>query len=69
MRRSEHLIRMSHDGEQLYIEYQRGATWDTRQGALAITHLGRDKDLPTVANMHLLQSHYPSWDKVGETNG
>lgn len=30
MRKSEQLVRMSHDGEQLYIEYQRGATWDTR---------------------------------------
>ena len=54
--------------KQFYLENESGTSWYAWLRKLAITHFGRDIDLPFIAHTHLLHSDNPSLDKVTQTN-
>ena len=56
------------NAKQLNLENESGTSWYAWLRKLAITHFGRDIDLPFVAYTHLLHSDDPSFNEVAETD-
>ena len=63
----EQQFKSSIDGKQLDVDDEGGATGDARLGELAVAHFGRDIDLPSVGDMHLLHGDDPVLDEVPQS--
>ena len=55
--------------DELYLEDQGRAAGNAWLAVLAISFLGRDIDLPSVAGLHLLQGGYPAFDQILKAEG
>lgn len=56
------------DSKQFYIKNQDRASGNARLTEFSITHLSRNIYLPTVTDMHLLQSDYPPFYQIAQTD-